>query len=485
VLFVDSIPLRLADRYRLEEQIGSGRMAAVWRAWDEVLARPVAVKVVSAWLLRDSMMHARLRDEAQAAGGLSHPAIVTVHDFGVASVPGGGQTPYIVMELLDGEDLASRLKRGALPWREASRVCGEVASALAFAHAAGIVHHDVKPANIFLTATGAKVLDFGIAQAIKRPAGSSPSTEPLPGAPAYSAPEQLGEDAVTPAADVYALGVVLAEVLTGRRGRNAPLPANVPYDIAALCLRCIAPDPPSRPSAAMVAEGLAVAALPPARGAPTVNARPEPAGTAVDTGSSHVLLTRLLDDVASVRSRRRRRRIGGGVVAAAVLVLTMLLLVGSSAEHADPLAAPTTPVVTAATTLLTTRAPAITSPTATTAETTRPATRRPRTTEPTSKSPQTTKPAGRPTHVGPIQTLTRMQRTVDQGVTAGEIRSDVGVDLGNLITNLKNELTSGQPVDLRQRVAELRAKIATRVGEGAITQARADKLNAILSDVTS
>jgi hypothetical protein len=78
-----------------------------------------------------------------------------------------------------------------------------------------------------------------------------------------------------------------------------------------------------------------------------------------------------------------------------------------------------------------------------------------------------------------------MQRAVDQGVTAGEIRSDVGVDLGNLITNLKNELTSGQPVDLRQRVAELRAKIATRVGEGAITQGRANKLNAILSDVTS
>lgn len=158
--------LRLDGRYLLIKQIGSGGMSVVWHALDEVLGRQVAVKVLSAGLDTDPQFPRRLLSEARAVAALSHPHITAVHDFGVHQAADRQWTPYLVMELLDGELLSEALQHGALPWRQAVTMCAELASALQAAHEHGIVHRDVTPANIMLTSTGVKVLDFGIAALI-------------------------------------------------------------------------------------------------------------------------------------------------------------------------------------------------------------------------------------------------------------------------------------------------------------------------------
>ncbi|GGV06925.1 hypothetical protein GCM10010182_27190 [Actinomadura cremea] len=236
------------ERYRIEAPLGSGGMATVWRAHDLVLDRAVAVKVPRDGWPEESTR--RLRQEAQAAAALAHPNITGVHDYGEHR-----GVPYVVMELLEGETLADRLARGPLPWREAAAVCAGIGDALAAAHAAGIVHRDIKPANVFLTPVAVKVLDFGIAFTGPDPAGG-----PVLGTPAYTAPELLDGAPPSPAADVFSLGVVLRQALTGGPPGAADLPADVPADLAALCRRCAGPRPDARPDAGATARALAEAA---------------------------------------------------------------------------------------------------------------------------------------------------------------------------------------------------------------------------------
>ncbi|TYB92022.1 serine/threonine protein kinase [Micromonospora sp. WP24] len=262
----------LDGRYELEQRIGVGGMSEVWRAHDTVLDRPVAVKVMSPG--QDSSVE-RIRAEARSAARLVHPNVASVHDFGTCATPLGRRTPYLVMELAEGETLAAHLRAGPLDWRISVRVCAEVCAALAAAHAHGIVHRDVKPANVILTPAGAKVLDFGIAT----PAGA---TDPTPdgmvvGTPAYLAPEQLDRAPATPAADMYALGVLLYYCLTGRlpydadsatqlfdsRRRRPPRPLpeieGLPPEVAELCRSCLTDDPAQRPASLVAALVLAEA----------------------------------------------------------------------------------------------------------------------------------------------------------------------------------------------------------------------------------
>src|SRR5690349_17181854 len=153
--------LLLGGRYRLEELLGSGGMSVVWQARDEVLHRAVAVKVLH---LRDGDARERIRSEARAAAALSHPNLAQVHDFGDDGFP------FLVMELVVGRTLQQRIDEEELPPAEVFRICAAVAAGLAAAHAAGLVHQDVKPANIMVTGTGAKLVDFGLAA----PAGPQP-----------------------------------------------------------------------------------------------------------------------------------------------------------------------------------------------------------------------------------------------------------------------------------------------------------------------
>src|SRR4051794_40405734 len=158
-----STGMPLAERYLLIEQLGSGGMSVVWRSFDDVLGRAVAVKVLSAPTAADPAFRAAIRKEARASARLSHPNITQVYDYGEAALADGGTVSYVVMELLDGQTLGQRLTAGPLPWQEALGIAGPVAQALAAAHRRGIVHRDIAPANVMLTATGPKVLDFGIA----------------------------------------------------------------------------------------------------------------------------------------------------------------------------------------------------------------------------------------------------------------------------------------------------------------------------------
>ena len=205
----------VGDRYRVIEEIASGGMGTVWRAHHEELDVDVAIKLVSADAATPSSLK-RFKREAQAAARLRSPHIVQVIDFGVFE-----DQPYLAMELLRGEDLATRLDRvHVLPLAECATIMDGVAKAVQLAHDAGIVHRDLKPGNIFLERVGeeeiVKVLDFGIAKDLKAVADPANTTASgLVGSPGYMSPEQVWGEAVGPPADVWAMGVVLFEMLTG------------------------------------------------------------------------------------------------------------------------------------------------------------------------------------------------------------------------------------------------------------------------------
>jgi serine/threonine-protein kinase len=275
----------LAGRYRLVERLGAGGMSVVWRGFDEVLGRQVAVKVLPPSTSTDPSFRRRLRAEAQAAARLSHPHITNVYDYGEATTVDGEPVPYVVMELVDGESLAAVLARARrLPWPAAVRICSEVSAALAAAHSRGIVHRDVTPANVMLTPAGAKVVDFGISALIGEndidPDGS------LLGTPAYLAPERLEGGQVSPATDVYAVGLLIYRTLIGQLPWDVgtttallrahqytepePLPhvEGLPAAVSALIARCLEKRPDDRPSSAELAHVLAgvAAATPAGRG---------------------------------------------------------------------------------------------------------------------------------------------------------------------------------------------------------------------------
>ncbi|MEU4425132.1 protein kinase [Actinoplanes sp. NPDC024001] len=264
---------KLGGRYRLENELGRGGMAVVWRARDEVLDRPVAVKVLAGHYAGEDRFRARILHEARAAATLSHPNIAQIYDFG-ESEEDGRRVPYVVMELINGPTLQQRVKRGRIPPRTVFRICGEVATALAVAHEEGLVHRDIKLANVMVTTGGAKVVDFGIAAV----AGPASPEDALLGTPAYLAPERLTGGAIEPASDVYALGVLLYRLLAGMAPWSVetttqmlsahiylepepmpPLPG-VPVEVADLVERCLAKDPAGRPDAIEVAELLGDAA---------------------------------------------------------------------------------------------------------------------------------------------------------------------------------------------------------------------------------
>ena len=201
----------LCGRYRLQRALGTGGMASVQLATDEELGRPVAIKLLAEGLAADEAFRTRFLREAKLAARLSHPNVVSVFDTGE-----DGGRPFIVMECVDGENVAEILRRrGRLPVDEALALARQAAAGLTHAHAAGLVHRDVKPQNLLVAADGTlKVADFGIARAAELTALTEQGT--VLGTAAYLAPEQASGEPVTPATDVYALGAVVYELLAGR-----------------------------------------------------------------------------------------------------------------------------------------------------------------------------------------------------------------------------------------------------------------------------
>ncbi len=215
-------PQERVGPYEIAGFLGAGAMGEVYRARDTRLKREVAIKVWPEGLAADLMRLKRFELEAQSAGGLNHPNVLAIYDTGVH-----GGSPYLVSELLTGETLRERLKKGRLGTQKAIEYAQQVAAGLAAAHAKGIIHRDIKPENLYVTKDGVvKILDFGLAKLVEREKGDEDreatrtlATEPgaVVGTAAYMAPEQIAGEGVDARADIFSLGCVLYEMLSGSR----------------------------------------------------------------------------------------------------------------------------------------------------------------------------------------------------------------------------------------------------------------------------
>jgi len=342
----------LAGRYVLLDVLGTGGMATVWRARDQVLGREVAVKVLSPQYAADPGFLARFEREARHAARLSHPRLVTVFDSGL-----DGTSAFIVMELVAGPTLRQVLDQaGALPEGEAVRIAAAVCEALHVAHAAGLVHRDIKPANIVLAGGGeVKVLDFGIARAD----GGDGTTGTLGvlGTAAYLSPEQASGRAAGPQSDLYSLGCVLFEMLTGappfsagnavglayRQVHEDPGPPSarrpeLPDRLDRVTGHLLAKNPAGRPASAAAAKAALLAAL-------------SPDGTAVLPPAG---------DPEPGRPGRRRPRLAEAVLTAALaasLIALAALLLGGAPSQPQASASPGHPAATHPAAARTTPAP--------------------------------------------------------------------------------------------------------------------------------
>lgn len=366
-------------RYRLGPQLGQGGMAVVHEAEDTRLRRAVAVKLLRPELARDPAFRARFEHEARAAARLSHPNVVAVHDTGEYA-----GVPYIVMERLPGDTLADRLRPGPLPEREVVDVALDVLAALDAAHRAGIVHRDVKPANVLFTADGrAKVADFGIAKALT-PGPSDhdhTSTNLIVGTPAYVAPERWAGAPASAASDVWSVGVLMRQAATGTRpfGTGTPIEvaravtdtdpgpvSGVSTGVAAVIDRAMAKEPERRFASASEMAGALLAARARAEAGPGEEtlvlavpdrlAGPEPA-----VG---------FDDMILGPRPARRRWLAGAAAAAAVTALVAAVVGGGAPRKAPAGPSPARAAVPA--TVATTAPPTTAAPTTTSPPTTAP-----------------------------------------------------------------------------------------------------------------
>jgi serine/threonine protein kinase len=263
------------NHYRIVERIGAGGMGEVYRARDERLDRDVAIKVLPEDVANDPERMRRFEREAKALAALNHPNIATVYGLETAlsdaDADADAGQPFLVMELLEGETLRQRIPRGGLGWQKTAEIGAAIAEGLAAAHGKGIVHRDLKPENVFLTQDGRiKILDFGLAKSVSSETGSAqPDESPtvsaataagvVLGTIGYMSPEQLRGEKVDHRTDIFALGCLVYETLSGRRAFSGPTSADVisailtddpprltdaaagvPPELAAIVERCLA-----------------------------------------------------------------------------------------------------------------------------------------------------------------------------------------------------------------------------------------------------
>ncbi len=361
-----------APRYRLDRRIATGGMGEVWQATDSVLGREVAVKVLKREYADDPTFRSRFETEARNAAALHHPNVAAVFDFGerLSGERSGPPQPYLVMELVRGQPLSALLRGGEpMPPDTAADLVGQAADGIAAAHALGIVHRDVKPANLLVTPDGTvKITDFGIARAAD--AVALTQTGQVIGTPQYLSPEQAQGKPATEASDIYSLGVVLYECLAGRRPFGAdsaiatalshlrdeppPLPDDVPAHLRETVAVALAKDPAARfISAAAFATALhggpvvagttdpaadaptAVAAAAPVAGAAVAAAAVDRGSAAADDGGTRVLGTTPSPAPSGPEPRRRRPAWLPWVAAGAAVLVAVVALAALANNRAD------------------------------------------------------------------------------------------------------------------------------------------------------
>ncbi|MCW2756191.1 MAG: serine/threonine protein kinase [Marmoricola sp.] len=354
---------RLDDRYRLDERIGTGGTADVWRATDELLNREVAVKVLRE--VSDPTQRTRFVGEARTLAGLNHPNLVVLLDAGIL-----GERPYLVMPLADDATLASRIALGPMESAIVESIGAQIARALAYAHERGVLHRDVKPSNVLLCGDGRALLaDFGIARLVGSTEHHTRTGDAI-GSPAYLAPEQVAGEELTTALDVYSLGLVLLEALTAERAFSgtpveaavarlnaAPqMPMTLEPGLRALLTRMTQRNAQERPTAHEVATTLqgtdphaSLADRSPARSDPDPEATGSmplgettaefalPSGAPFHSAGQVGQSTEFRADPV-VRRRRRSKTAAGLGLAAMALVVTAIVLrpVDGSANPHDP-----------------------------------------------------------------------------------------------------------------------------------------------------
>lgn len=447
----------LAGRYRLAGLAGASRTLSpgtVWRAVDEVARLEIAVKVL------DDKEDGDPGSWAQACRILTKlrcPGVAQVHDEGLAAAPGGAPIRYLVRDLVPGQTLEERLAEGPLQAAEALRIVASLASTLAALHQVGLSHGNLVPSNVVLGPDGVTVTDAGLWLLRDHPV-----VEVFPSALSYTAPERAAGGPVTPAADMYSLGVVFAACLAGiaaggfggyggiapatsmlgqalaisMLAGERPAGAQPAGDPASLLASCLGADPSDRPSAARAAA--VTGQLAAGSESWTVQSRQPPGQRGDGNGGAGL---------------RQNRRAGTLALAGAVAGL-----LGAAAG------------LTATVAVVTTRQPslpAISAPPASAHVATPPST----------AGPLSTAGPGATTR---LKAIGQLWQTVVRGGSDGQIRPDVATDMLNLIRPVRANLVAGQPAGISGLVATLRTKLATRLAEGAITQAAASAIRAEL-----
>ena len=341
-------PSVLGERYQIGGVLGRGGMAEVHKGRDLRLNREVAVKVLRSDLARDPSFQVRFRREAQAAASLNHPAIVAVYDTGEDRTAMGA-TPYIVMEYVEGDTLRDVLRReGRLRPEKAMELAADICGALDFSHRNGIVHRDVKPGNVMITPDGAvKVMDFGIARAVSDSAATMTSTAAVIGTAQYLSPEQARGEGVDARSDVYSLGCLLYELVTGAPPFTGDSPVSVAYqhvredprlpssinpaippELDAIVMKAMAKNPANRYQSAadMRSDLLRAVAGQRVEATPVMGDAEKTAIIGVPPGGYGGYDDERWDEDDEAAERRRRRRI-----IAIVAVIGLLLLAGAIA----------------------------------------------------------------------------------------------------------------------------------------------------------
>jgi serine/threonine protein kinase len=438
--------LVLSGRYELGEVLGAGGMATVFQAHDRLLDREVAVKVLRDQYSSDPVFLARFTREARHAARLSHPGLVTVFDTGVQE-----GTAFIVMELVRGRTLRQVLTSdGRLPVTEAVRIAASVCEVLDVAHHAGIVHRDIKPGNILLSDDGRiRVFDFGIARTDGSDALTRTAT--VLGTAAYIAPEQAAGRAAGPQSDLYAVGCVLVEMLTGAPPFAADDPiallyqhihdqpaapsasrSEVPPALDAVTLRLLAKDPADRPATADQARGELLAAL------------ADPLGDTRLLPAPHMGPAR-----ASRWLQPTRLMVATGILGAALVLLVVLALQHMGAAARSSASTPSPSASTA------------TSPVTT----------------PTSASPPTETPIAVPTATTASSALTALRSVIAAGQAAGLVSPSAASQLSQAAGDIANALDKGHGKPERPKIGALQDLVRTLADQGQIQGSALSAIN--------